>query len=113
MLRTDDYRIRNIVKPSFIVLAIIGALIIEYIMIIEQVYPNFPSPAQSIQLYLVMTIIVLVLYHVIWHVEYTILLGMWFKSVRYIYGNPRGEYPNLNMHHACCADDCVEKEEER
>lgn len=83
----DDYfseTLRDLVEIKYIIIAIISAIIIEYFMVIGDVFVNFPSISSSIQLYLVISIIMIAVYHAIWRVEYIRIFNIMFRSMFFI-----------------------------
>lgn len=84
---SDSYfseTLRDLIRGHYIVLAIIAAIFIEFIMIVEESYVDFPTPVSSIQLYFIVIIIVSVIYHFIWSVQYTRIFNILLRTFIFI-----------------------------
>ena len=77
-------KLRDLIDHKFIIVAIISAITIEYFMVMNEAMVDFPSIVASIQLYLLITIVMAIVYHTIWGVEYLRILNIIGRSMLFI-----------------------------
>lgn len=76
--------LRYLVDINYIALAFIASFVIGFIMVIIESFNNFPTIVSSLQLYLVATILMMVIYHYMWDVSYSDMANILVRSLAFI-----------------------------
>lgn len=87
MEHEEDYlrmSLRELVDHKFLIIAILLTIFIEYVLIIMEDFQNFPSVFASVQLYIVFTIMLILLYRVAFRLRGIVIFNIMTRAYLFI-----------------------------